>query len=213
MSSPIGLYWKGIEYNDAERLGITIKRTEVTGADKWVARCVVVHHLTKDQNKGNHNLYMDMIDEFGKRVKLATVKGDNNGIKLSAKIDKPDNEFGTNFSMYSQDTLSCWVDEAPGLGKIASDTVSGFHTRWGGDIVGGNDYGHNSYYVVWLLRKGNAITPPAPVPPLPIPTPPEPLPPPPTEPTVPPHGSEYLRGYRAGVIYAREKIRQLLNKL
>lgn len=180
----IDKHWHGTEYNDCEHLGITIKRAETGNLH---AHCVAIHHLTRDENKGNHNLFLDVIDEFGKRIKLATLKGDNNGIRLIAKIDKPDNEFGTNFSLYSQDTVSCWVDEVPGIGKVVSDTVSGFHTRWGGDIVGGNDYGHNSYYVIFQLTTDA----------------PDPIPPNPT----------YEQGLKDGVKFAKHKLTEALDRL
>lgn len=134
--TPISKFWKGIKYNDAERLGVIIKPTIIR--DKPYAEVVVVHLLTGEENNyGNHNLNFDVIDEEGKQIRGSVIRGDNNGIKLKSTIDKPPNEFGTNFALYSQDTVSCWVEEVPGFGKISSDTVSGFHTRWGGDMVGG----------------------------------------------------------------------------
>lgn len=205
-NSPIDIFWKGTEYNNAEKLGVTIKRVEKTPEGTAYAHCIVVHHLTKDQNRGNHNLYMDVIDESGKRIKGAMVRGDNNGIKLMARIDKPDNEFGTNFSMYSQDTLSCWVDDVPGIGKVPSDTVSGFHTRWGGEIAQHNDYGHNSYYVIWQLRKGSGVVPEPPPKPIPKPPPPGPEP-------IPDPDGDYREGFKDGLRFVLEQVTQTLNKL
>lgn len=162
MTTPIEKYWHGIEYNDCPpELGITIKRANVTGL---YARCVVVHLLTREQNQGNHNLYMDVIDRDNHRLDNTLILGRNNSIALQARIDKPPNEFGTNFAMYNQDTDSCWVGEVPGLGAIPSDTVSNFSTRWGGPIVGGNDYGHVSYYVIFQVG-GNVVPPIPPEPP------------------------------------------------
>lgn len=157
MTTPIEKYWHGTEYNDCPpELGITIKRANVTGL---YARCVVIHLLTRAENQGNHNLYMDVIDRDNHRLNNTLLLGRNNNISLQARIDKPPTEFGTNFAMYNQDTDSCWVAEIPGIGFIPSDTVSNFSTRWGGPIVGGNDYGHVSYYVIFQVG-GN--TPPIP---------------------------------------------------
>jgi hypothetical protein len=157
--TPIEKYWHGEEYHDCDRLGIIIKRADTVDVH---AHCVVVHLLTRQENMGNHNLYMDVIDSNNKRLDGSILKGRNNNINLSARIDKPPNEFGTNFAMYNQDTLSCWVDEVPGLGRIPSDVISGFSTRWGGPIVGNQDYGHISYYVIWQVGTGSIVEPPEP---------------------------------------------------
>lgn len=180
--TPIERYWHGTEYNDCERLGITIERS----TDAVQARCVVVHLLTREQNMGNHNLYMDVIDQNNKRLNLSLLRGNNNGIQLSARIDKPPNEFGTNFSMFTQDTLSVWVSEVPGNGQARSDRVNGFSTRWGGPIVGGQDYGHISFYVIWQIGG-------TPIPPIPP--------------------DEYERGFRAGVEYSKIKMLEAISKL
>lgn len=157
MTSPIDKYWHGTEYNDTPpEMGITIKRANVTGV---YARCVVIHLLTRAENMGNHNLYMDVIDQDSKRINNSLLLGRNNNISLSARIDKPPNEFGTNFAMYNQDTDSCWVGEVPNLGAIPSDTAMNFSTRWGGPIVGGQDYGHISFYVIFQVTSGTPVPP------------------------------------------------------
>lgn len=160
MTSPIDKYWHGTEYNDTPpEMGIVIKRANVTGV---YARCVVIHLLTKAENGGNHNLYLDVIDQGGKRINNSLLLGRNNNISLSAQIDKPLNEFGTNFAMYNQDTVSCWVGAVPGLGAIPSDAAMNFSTRWGGPIVGDQDYGHISFYVIFQVTSGTPIPPPLP---------------------------------------------------
>ena len=184
MTSPLEKHWHGVEYNDAERLGVRIKRVPPPAPDLWHARIVVVHLLTKEENKGNHNLYMDVIDKAGLRMNGSLLRGDNNGIKLQARIDKPANEFGTNFALFGQDELFAWVDWVPDGGVVSSDVIMGVHTRWGGEIVGGQGYGHISYYVIWQLTKGD--------------TPPVPPPPGPSE--------DYNAGFRDGIAYAKNKI-------
>lgn len=189
-TTPIEKFWQGVKYNDADKLGVIIKPTVLR--DKPYAEAVVVHLLTaQENNHGNHNLYLDCIDEQGKQLRGSVLKGDNNGIKLEVRVDKPTHEFGTNFSMFSQDTLSCWVDEVPGIGKVASDVVSGFHTRWGGEKVGGQDWGHVSFYVIFLIRP--AGTPPIIIPPI--------------------TGDEYQRGIEEGQRILKVKIQDLLNRL
>lgn len=186
MITPIEKYWHGTEYNDCERLNIEIQR--VSDASQF-ARCVVVHLLTKEENMGNHNLYMDVINERNERLNNSLLKGQNNNIALQTRIDKPPNEFGCNFAMFTQDTINAWVGEVPGItGQIPSDRVNGFSTRWGGPIVGNQDYGHISYYVIWQIRTD-------------IP----PIPPPPT--------SQYEKGLEDGVDLARRAMIEALSEL
>lgn len=156
--TPIEKWWHGEEYHDCERLGITIQRIPTTSV--VYARCVAVHLLTRQENGSNHNAYFDVIDEAGKRINGAVIIGQNNNIRLRSVIDKPPNEPGTNFSVYTQDTINAWVGEVPTLGVIPSDKVNGFSTRWGGSIVGGQDYGHISIWVLWMIRTGAPGLPP-----------------------------------------------------
>ncbi len=159
--TPIEKYWHGTEYNDTPpEMGVTIRRANVTGI---YARCVVIHLLTREENMGNHNFYLDVIDQHDKRLDGSLLLGRNNNISLFSRIDKPPNEFGTNFSVYTQDTVNAWVGEATGFGAIPSDTVLNFSTRWGGPIVGGQDYGHISIYAIWQIISGTPIPPIPPV--------------------------------------------------
>lgn len=187
MLTPYEKWYHGKEYNDCERLGITIQR--VPTVEAVYARCAVIHLLTREENGGNHNEYFDVFKD-GKRINGTVILGQNNNIKLRATIDKPYNEPGTNFSVGTQDTLNAWVGEVPGYGVIPSDRVNGFSTRWGGPIVGGQDYGHISIWVLWIIQTGNA-------PPIP-PDPPS---------------NDYERGLDDGVNLARDAILEALSDL
>lgn len=194
MSNPIQKFWKGKEYNDAEHLGVTIKRPDELIAGEWYARAVVVRWLRKDEiSPGNHNLYVDVIDLQDEQLRLSVIRGDNNGIQLRAIIDKPNNEMGTNFAMWRQDTLSIWVDGVPGVNRLVSDRVSGVNTRWGGDVVGGQDFGHVSYYVIFQIKKVSS----------------QPDPPPPPDPTP----GDYDKGFSDGYKAAKAKVLELINKV
>lgn len=159
MSSPIEKYWHGTPYFDCARLGISIVKPAIIPGQPY-AQAVVVHLLTKEENQGNHNEYFDVIDLNNKQARGSVILGRNNAIPLRTVIDKPPNEFGSNFAVFAQDTIDAWVDTVPNIGKVASDTVKGFSTRWGGPIVGGQDYGHISIYVIWQI--GTSDTPPPP---------------------------------------------------
>ena len=53
--------------NEAESYGIAIEPAEVgLGENYW--RVVRVHHLTPEENGGNHHIYMDLIGEYGEPV-------------------------------------------------------------------------------------------------------------------------------------------------
>lgn len=184
-------HWNNVEYNDAEHLGVGIARTLEPG---WHVRCMAVHLLTKAENGNNHNVYFDVIDTNNQRIKLSEIRGINNNIKLRAILDKPDHEMGTNFALHAQDTVSAWVTYIPVMGLIPSDVVTGLHSRWGGDMVGGQDYGHISYYVIFQLVEGAALPPPPP-------------PPPPPDPNI----SNYAKGFIAGFEAAKAKVIEALS--
>lgn len=164
--TPIQRFWHGQPYNDIPpQMGVTITRPTLKPGD-WYAEAVVVHLLTRAENMGNHNLYLDVIDEDGRQVRGAQMAGRNNNIHLFAVVDKPVNEFGCNFAMFAQDTLNCWVAGAPDHNPVVSDVAGNFSTRWGGAIVGGQDYGHVSFYVIFQLKR-DARPPEPPEPPIP----------------------------------------------
>lgn len=151
--------------NDAVSYGITVTPANVQqGVTYW--RCIGIHHLTGDENRGNHHVYADVLDEAGRRIQGAELKIINNG-KASgvAKIDKPDNEAGTNIPMWANDLLGVHVTEPP-----ESDMPNGFHTRHA-DEGTGNTWGHHSFYVVWQVAISGHPVPPDPIPPQPGKTP------------------------------------------
>lgn len=161
MTTPIERYWHGIPYFDCERLNISIVKPALLPGQLY-AKAVVIHLLTREENQGNHNEYFDVIDLNSNQLRGSAILGRNNNIQLRTVIDKPPNEFGTNFSVFAQDTMDAWVDEVPTIGKVASDRVNGFSTRWSGPIVGGQDYGHISIYVIWQIITGDTPIPPEP---------------------------------------------------
>jgi len=187
MTTPYERWYHGKEYHDCERLGITIQR--VPTVEAVYARCAAIHLLTRDENGGNHNEYFDVFNQDGQRLNNTLILGQNNNIKLSARIDKPYNEPGTNFSVNTPDTINAWVGDVPGLGVIPSDRVNGFSTRWGGPIVGECDYGHISIWVLWIIQTDNI----PPIPPVP--------------------SNDYERGLDDGVNMARDAILEALSEL
>jgi hypothetical protein len=127
----------------ASKYGITIVKPDPTlGKVQW--RCIGVHHLTGQENAGNHHVYLDVLDEKGNRINGARLMVVNNGkVPYQVTIDKPADEAGANLPMYWNDILAIYI-----AGDHPGDKVVGFHTRHE-DEEQGTTRGHHSFYVVW----------------------------------------------------------------
>lgn len=147
--------------NDATRYGAQIKPLLPTDAQHF--RCIGVHHLTPEENAGNHHIYLDVLDEQGQRIPQAQIEWTWTGRRLEepappATIDKPDTEPGTNIPINWAQTISVMVMGQPG------DSVHNLHTRHPDEGEnGGNTRGHHSFYVVFQ-RATAGTTPPTPPP-------------------------------------------------
>lgn len=119
-----------------------------------------IHHLTGDENRGNHNLYMSVVDVSGKRIN-EKIEWGWEGQKPTEHVnpvvlDKPLNEPDGNISIGKGQIV--WADV---LGKN-SDTISGVTTLLP-DEGPFNTIGHHSYYCAWVWNEGTPV-PPAPPP-------------------------------------------------
>jgi len=147
--------------NDATKYG-----AQIHSQAQATYRCIGVHHLTPDENAGNHHVYLDVLDERGQRIPQAKIEWTWQGRKLTepappVTIDKPDHEPGTNIAVNWGQTISvCIQDET-------SDTVSNLHTRHpdesSPDAENGNTRGHHSFYVVFQRHSANGPPTPPPV--------------------------------------------------
>lgn len=157
--------------NDATKYGVLVSKP--TANSEWVWRVIGVHKLTGVENNGNHHVYCDVLDANGLRVNLAklTLK-EHNGNILNAVIDKPQNEPGTNFPLWSDKGVALWVTHPFNDRQIPSEVVSGLHYGWP-DEDSGNTWGHHSYYVVFKAMRGIKPKPPVVVPPTQPPTRPD----------------------------------------
>ena len=150
-------------FNDASNYGVVIHplRPDVAYFDMVIG----VHHLTPDENGGNHNIYVDVLDEAGNRRSGAKLEVLTEfGYRTQAVIDKPANEPGTNFPMWDWGRTSVYTVNAD---NVPSDMVSGLHYKHN-DEGDGNTWGHHSFYVCFL--RMTTIAPP-PDPPIELPTP------------------------------------------
>jgi len=132
--------------NDAASYGVQIQPANVKpGALYWqVAR---IHHLTPQENGGNHHIYLDVLDPalggapYGGRVETARLRVTWDGGEQIVTVDKPANEPGTNFPMWKWQV--CAV-ECLGLAgqELPSDRVTGLHTGHPDEAAGNTLFHH-----------------------------------------------------------------------
>jgi hypothetical protein len=165
--------------NDAAKYGVKLAHPGpnreagagcTRGEDITFFRCIGIHHLTPDENAGNHHIYLDVLNEQGQRMRQTQIEWTWDGRQLDepappVTIDKPDTEPGTNIPLNWAQTASVSVQDNP------TDTVTNLHTRHPdeGDN-GGNTRGHHSFYVVFQLQSGDGVPPPTQPPPTEPPT-------------------------------------------
>ena len=93
-------------YNDALAYGVTVTSPQ---SSKW--RVLGIHHLTGDENNGNHNIYFDVLDKDGQRINGARIKWGWEGMRPNEHpndviVDKPPNEPGANLPAVSYTHLT-----------------------------------------------------------------------------------------------------------
>lgn len=135
--------------NDAAGYGVSIAKVKTMTA--WV--CIGAYHLTKEENGGRHNIFLELLDEHGNRVRDAAIRWT---VSLDAqpqtkRPDKPDNEPAADIPLNSQDTVTVSVSDAM---VPYSDSVGNLHFRH----TNGGDWGHHSFYLVW--QRFGAMMPP-----------------------------------------------------
>jgi hypothetical protein len=155
--------------NDAgDFYGVSIVRARSITA----YRCIGTYHLTPTENGGRQNIFVEVLDEHGKRDRSPML---NWTVSLdypmqSKPLDKPDNEPAADIPMSPHDTVTVRINDGKPGGD--SDSVGNLHTRHMRHGTG-DTWGHNSFYVVF--QRQSAIMPE--LPPIEPPTPvkPEPL--------------------------------------
>lgn len=166
----IGDFLENPGYNDAVKYGVFIVRNDDA---PW--KVIGVHHLTPNENRGNHHIFIDALNESGKRVKSATIEWDWEGRGADEKkpnplrLDKPVNEV-PNLQFYSAgQIISIWHPD----GESVLDMRCDYPDEFGPNGEVWNSIGHHSFFVVFQKVK-QGIQIPKPIPSLPpdVPSPP-----------------------------------------
>jgi hypothetical protein len=123
--------------------GIAVHRAD--GAE-WVVKSV--RHLTPEENKGNHHVYVDALEPDGSRAKGLRFNWgwDGGSDQISVALDKPEGEPMGNLPMWKGQVVAVWMGDD-------SDVVTGLHTLWpdesGPNGEKWNTRGHHSFHVVF----------------------------------------------------------------
>ncbi len=135
--------------NDATGYGVQIQPANVVSG-AWYWQAVRVHHLTPQENGGNHHIYLDVLDSAA-RVNGVRLRVTWDGGEQIVTVDKPAGEPGTNFPMWKWQVCSV---ECLGLtGKeLPSDRVTGLHTGHP-DEAAGNTLFHHSFHITFVKTK------------------------------------------------------------
>ncbi|MCC6457490.1 MAG: peptidoglycan DD-metalloendopeptidase family protein [Caldilineaceae bacterium] len=147
--------------------GVRLEPARVS-PDQPYWRLIGIHHLTPDENRGGHGVFVDVVDEGGQRVRDPSFRlrwgweGQRPDEASPPKsFDKPENEPATTVELYLGQQL--WV-EVEG-GGLASDRVANLHSKHA-DEAGPhgelwNTIGHHSFYLVF--QRSRAATAALPV--------------------------------------------------
>jgi hypothetical protein len=160
-------------YNDAENMGSYDSpsyRVQVSSTGNWLWRVLGIHHLTPEENGGNHNVYIEVLrkrhegeghEREGSRAIHWTWVGRRNNQNAPDIFagQKPLNEL-VNIPINLGQIVSVW----PHLGETVSG-LSSFHP----DEGNGNAIGHHSFFICFQEVEENGQLPdpepdPAPTP-------------------------------------------------
>lgn len=142
----------GTAYNDAESYGVSI---EIPDNRDW--RVLGIHHLLPDENKGNHNVFIEMLckqgDREGFRAIHWTWEGRNENTENAPPVfagQKPPNEL-VDIPLNLGMVVSVWTN--------GSEIAKGFSSNHP-DEGNGNTVGHHSFFVCFQEIDENEPLPP-----------------------------------------------------
>lgn len=134
-------------------------------------RVIGIHHLLPEENMSNRNVFMDVLDEQGNRIKNPIIWAGWTweGIQGHERadptpLDKPDNETAGNISVGGNQKIAVWIKGRSRASNDKSDWVTGLHTGHPDEVLPDgrklNTWGHHSFYVVFQRTVKTGATPP-----------------------------------------------------
>lgn len=136
-------------YNDAVDYGVIVERLRLA---RW--KVLGVHHLAPSENRGNHHVFIDVLDKRGKRVQRARVHWTWEGRRPDEPanpilIDKPSNEV-PDLPIFPGQVIRIWLPDGESVHGLRAN-----HPREGD----GNFMGHHSFLVVFQEADGGLLDP------------------------------------------------------
>lgn len=144
--------------NQADIYGVRVDAPAHVVADRYF-RCTKVYHLSPGENRGGHQIYVRVVDEYGTRdynpdlrIGWSWEGKRPNEIAKPALLDKSDalSERGHgNLDIYAGQKIMLWIESV--AGGTQSDMVANLHSSHpdehgpNGEIW--NSIGHHSYIV------------------------------------------------------------------
>jgi|GEM_PF-1069166 len=153
----------------AQKYGVRIVEADVAeGETYW--KVIGVHHLLPRENFSKHNVYVEALDENGRRVSnpIAWAGWTWQGRRSDERadplpLDKPAFEAAGNVAMHFGQNVSIWIKGLSRDANDKSDRVENLHTAHpdeplpDGSLL--NTLGHHSFYVVFQrARKAGSMT-------------------------------------------------------
>ena len=153
--------------NAKDKYKLRIVEADVAeGETYW--KVIGVHHLLPDENRSNHHVYLEALDENGQRVRPATWadftwEGRQSGqVAGPVPLDKPDNEAAGNIALHDGQIVSVWMkgmsreaqdksDRVENLDIIHPDEPGPSGELW-------NTIGHHSFYLIFQRTRKAAAT-------------------------------------------------------
>lgn len=150
----------GFDFQGLNKVFVDFPHNQATNYGIWIVKlnralvyqCIGVYHLKPEENRGRHHIFIDVLDEEGRRYKEASILWRWVGSAWhTLRLTKPDNEPAADIPLSKGMVVTLQVN---GL----SDTASGFTSSWP-DEGPGNTLYHHSFYVVFQRRRSGVVVP------------------------------------------------------
>ncbi len=133
------------------------------GETYW--KVIGIHHLLPMENRGNHHVYLEALDEAGVRIPMPLWADNQFGnISEPVQLDKPSNEPAGNIPMFRGNTYKVRMRGRKINEFEKSDRVENLHINHRNEPLppdgsGGNGNGRHSFYVVFQRAKKTGVEP------------------------------------------------------